>query len=119
LEAFLVGEDEVTRDYGGLLLWSQGHWRAWNVGWSGLGALLGNLNCRSVNVRRSVRHRSLEISVCERQNGILHRIEWCVKIVRSGNVGRHLLCWFDSGDGGWVCLGVRRTGERSGDMVDV
>jgi hypothetical protein len=45
LEAFLVGEDEVKRDDGGLLLRSQGLWRAWNAGWSGLGALVGDLNC--------------------------------------------------------------------------
>ena len=32
LEAFLVGEDEVTRNDGGLLLRSQGRWRAWNAG---------------------------------------------------------------------------------------
>jgi hypothetical protein len=96
-EAFLVGEDEVTRNDSGLLLRSQGRWRAWNAGWSGLTALLGDLNCKSVNLSRSVRHRMVERSVCERQNGILHRIERCVEIIRSGDIGRHLLGWFDTG----------------------
>jgi len=87
-EAFLVGEDEVTRNDSGLLLRSQGRW---------LTALLGDLNCKSVNLSRSVRHRMVERSVCERQNGILHRIERCVEIIRSGDIGRHLLGWFDTG----------------------
>jgi hypothetical protein len=39
----------------------------------------------------------------------LKPIKWCVKIVRGGDVGRHLLGWFDTGRGGWVCLGL---GER-------
>jgi hypothetical protein len=60
LEAFLVGEDEVTQNDGGLLLRSQGRWRAWNTGWSGLSALLGNFNCRSVNDSRSVRRCNVE-----------------------------------------------------------
>ena len=34
LEAFLVGEDEEMRNDGGLLLRSQGRWRAWNAGGS-------------------------------------------------------------------------------------
>ncbi len=67
-----VRTSEVTQNDGGLLLRSQGRWRAWNAGWSGLGALLGDLNCRSVNVRRNAWYRSVERSVCERQNGILH-----------------------------------------------
>ena len=44
----------------------------------------------------------------------MKRIKWCVKVVRGGDVGRQLLGWFDTGSGGWVRLGVRRTGERRG-----
>ncbi len=52
--------------------------------------------------------------MCKRQNGILHRIKWCVKIVRSGNISCHLLGWFDTGGGEWVCLGFSQTGESRG-----
>jgi hypothetical protein len=83
MEAFLVGKDKVTRNDGGLLLRSQGRRRMWNAGWNGLSALLGDLNCRSVNDTRSVRRSNVERSVCERQNGILHRIERYVEIIRS------------------------------------
>ncbi len=55
----------------------------------------------------------------EGQRIILHRIKWCIKIVRSSDISCHLLGWFDEGDGGWVCHGVRRVGERRGDMVNV
>ncbi len=103
----MVGEDEVTRNDGGLLLRSQGCWCAWNASLSGLSAILGDLNCRSVNVSRSVRRSNVERSVCKRKNGILHRIERCVEIIRSGDVGHHLLGWFDAGSGGWVHLGAR------------
>jgi hypothetical protein len=107
LEAFLVGEDDVTQNDGGLLLRSQGRWRAWNAGWSGLSALLGGLNCSIFNVKRSVRHRMLERSVCKRQYSILLRIKWCVNIVRGGDVGRHLLGWFDTGVLGGFALRLK------------
>jgi hypothetical protein len=48
------------------------------------------------------------------KTAFLHCIKWCIKIVGSGNIGCHLLGWFDAGGGGWVPLGVRRTGERRG-----
>ncbi len=41
LEAFLVGEDDVTQNDGGLLLRSQGRWRAWNAGWGSVLFLAG------------------------------------------------------------------------------
>ncbi len=44
MEAFLVGEDEEMRNDGGLLLRSQGCWRAWKTGGSGLSALLDDFN---------------------------------------------------------------------------
>ena len=65
LEAFLVGEDEEMRNDGGLLLRSQGRWRAWNAGGSGLSALLDDLNCRSVNSSRSVRRSNVERRMLE------------------------------------------------------
>ncbi len=65
LEAFLVGEDEVLRNDGGLLLRSQGRWRAWNAGESGLSALLDGLNCRSVNGSGSVRRSNVERRMLE------------------------------------------------------
>ena len=60
-----MGEDEIMRNDGGLLLRSQGRWHAWNAGWSGLGALLGDLNCRSVYVSRSVRCSNVERRMLE------------------------------------------------------
>jgi hypothetical protein len=52
--------------------------------------------------------------VFERQDSILHCIKWSIKIVRSGDLGRHLLGLFDVGGGGWVCLEVRQMGECLG-----
>ena len=60
-----VRTSEVTQNDGGLLLRSQGRWRAWNAGWSGLSALLGDLNCRSVNASRSVRRSIVERRMLE------------------------------------------------------
>jgi hypothetical protein len=65
LEAFLVGEDEVTRNDGGLLLRSQCRCRALNVAWSWLSVLLGGLNFDSFSVRRSVMHHIVERRVFE------------------------------------------------------
>ncbi len=65
LEAFLVGKGEVARNDGGLLLRSKGRWRAWNAGWSGLSALLGDFNCRGVNGSRSVRRSNVERRMLE------------------------------------------------------
>jgi hypothetical protein len=59
LEAFLVGKDKEMRIDGGLLLRSQGRWRAWNAGGSGLSALLDDFNCRGVNSSRSVRRSNV------------------------------------------------------------
>ena len=47
-------------------------------------------------------------------DGILNCIKRCVKIVRGGNMSCHLLGWFDAGNGGWVCLGIRQTSEHRG-----
>ena len=65
LEAFLVGEEEEMRNDGGLLLRSQGRWRAWNAGGSGLSALLDDINCRSVNSSGSVRRSNVERRMLE------------------------------------------------------
>ena len=66
LEAFLVGDDDGTRNDGGYLFRSQGHLRALNTGRSGLRAFLGRLYFSSLNVRRSVRYRNVERRMFER-----------------------------------------------------
>ncbi len=81
MEAFLVGDDDGTRNDGGLLLRSQGRWCALNAGRSRLRAHLGRLNLSTLNVSRSVRHRNVvERRMFESQDSILLRIKWCIKL---------------------------------------
>ena len=119
LDVFLVGDDDGTRNDGGLLLRSQGHWLALNAGRRGLRALLGSLKCSSFNVRRNVRHCSVERKMFERSDSTLHFIKWCIEIVRSGNVSRHLLGWFDAGVEGGFALGLGKRVSAGGNMVNV